>query len=78
MFKVKHNMAPAAITELFKPINHKYCTKSSSQNFYNPKTISKTTTFSISSRGPFLWNNFLNSNTKEIVLLSKFKNTVKK
>ena len=78
MFKVKHNMAPAAISELFKPIHHKYCTKSSSQNFYNPKTISKTTTFSISSRGPFLWNNFLNSNTKEIVLLSKFKNTVKK
>ena len=78
VYKVKHNMAPAAITEFFKLIHRKYCTKSSSQNFYNPKTISKTTSFSISSRGQFFWNNFLNSNTKEIVLLSKFKNTVKK
>ena len=50
-FKIKHKMAPAAITELFKPIHHKHFNKSSSQNFQNPKIISKTTNVSISNKG---------------------------
>ena len=39
IFKVKYNMAPEAITELFKPIHHKYCTKSSSQKLFQKQQL---------------------------------------
>ena len=56
MYKVKNNTTPKAITKLFHRIQNKYNTKSSTDNFSVPKTVSKTTNFAISNRGPTLWN----------------------
>ena len=78
MFKLKNNMAPKVFQNQFKSIQHKYPTKYSLQNFKQPKTISKMTKFSITSRGPELWNNFINNETKLITNISRFKKTIKK
>ena len=78
MFKLKNNMAPKVFQNQFKSIQHKYPTKYSLQNFKQPKTISKLTKFSITSRGPELWNNFINNETKLITNISRFKKTIKK
>ena len=78
MFKLKNNMAPKVFQNQFKSIQHKYPTKYSLQNFKQPKTISKLTKYSITSRGPELWNNFINNETKLITNISRFKKTIKK
>ena len=78
MFKLKNSMAPKVFQNQFKSIQHKYPTKYSLQNFKQPKTISKLTKFSITSRGPELWNNFINNETKLITNISRFKKTIKK
>ena len=43
IYKVKNNTTTKAITKLFHRIQNKYNTKSSTDNFSVPKTVSKTT-----------------------------------
>ena len=47
-------------------------------NFSVPKTVSKTTNFAISNRGPTLWNKLLSTTEKQIDSPSLFKATIKK
>ena len=76
-FKSKHKLAPNIFQEKFQSVQHKYPTKFSHDNFYIPKKSIATSKFAISHRGPFLWNNFLDSNTKQIISLAAFQTNVK-
>ena len=78
MYKVKNNTTPKVITKLFHRIQNKYNTKLSTDNFSLPKTVSKTTNFAISNRGPTLWNKLLSTTEKQIDSPSLFKATIKK
>ena len=77
MYKFNNQMAPSIFTTLFKKIEHKYPTRSSVNNFVLPKTFSKTTNFSITKRGSYLWNTLLDNATKSILSLDQFKTKVK-
>ena len=48
------------------------------QNFYLPKASIKTSNFRISYRGPYLWNNVPNVESKTLTSLHAFKNNIKK
>ena len=78
MYKIKNNLAPNIFKNNFQDISHKYPTRHSAHNFQQLKTISKTTSFSISNRGPFLWNNILEDHDKTILTFSLFKNQIKR
>ena len=60
-------MAPGYVKKLFKSIRNKYCTQSSYHNYQKRP---------ISSGRPFVWNHFLNSKTKDIFVLFKFKTNI--
>ena len=78
MYKVKHNLAPNIFIDDFTEVSHKYPTRFSAHNFYQPKIITKTTSYSILSRGPYLWNNnVLNKDFKTTPTLSLFKKQIK-
>lgn len=78
MYKIRNNLAPNILKSNFQHINHKYPTRHSAHNFQQPKTISKRTSFSISNRGPFLWNNILEDHEKTILQFSVFKHKSKR
>ena len=59
MYKSKHNLNPRVFDNTFTEIHHGYPTRFSRSNFKQPKIITKTTSFAISSRGPKIWNNYL-------------------
>ena len=77
MYKFNNKMTPTIFNTLFKKIEHAYPTRFSNNNFVQPKTFSKTTNFSISKRGPYLWNTLLDNDTKSILTLDHFKTKVK-
>ena len=63
MFKTKHQLVPLAFQNIFSKKINKYTLKSS--NLTIPlKKKSKLTQFSISYRGPHLWNTVLRNKTK--------------
>ena len=76
MLKVKLNLAPNVFSETFNEIKHKYPTNYSANNFLIPQKQLKVSKFSISVRGPKIWNNFLSNQTKSINSLSLFKTTI--
>ena len=56
MYKSKHNLNPRVSDNTFKEIHHGYPRRSSRSNFKQPKIITKTTSFAISSCGPtWIW-----------------------
>ena len=59
MYKSKHNLNPRVFDNMFTEIHHGYPTRLSRSNFKQPKIITKTTSFVISSCGPKIWNNYL-------------------
>ena len=65
MYKSKHNLKPRVFDNTFTEIYHGYPTRFSRSNFKLPKTITKTTSFAISSRGPKIWNNYLHEFEKK-------------
>ena len=69
MYKSLNNSSPKVFQNKFKIANHKYSTHHSQQNLVFPRFNLKTTRFSISYRGPYLWNRCLNSETKKITTL---------
>ncbi len=77
MYKVKHNLTPSIFKNQFKNILHKYPTRFSFDNFVQPKMVSKTTSYAIPNRGPYLWNNILDTHCKSANTLSEFKKRVK-
>ena len=71
MFKVKNNMAPNILNNNIKTISHKYSTKHSKINFNEPLKTTNYCKYAISSRGTYLWNNFL-------ISLAPFTASIKK
>ena len=59
MHKVSNNVAPLIFNDMFKKPSHKYPTNFSHNNFNLKKCSLNCTKYSISFRGPKLWNEFL-------------------
>ena len=66
MYESKHKLNPRVFDNTFTEI-HGYPTRFSRSNFIQPKTIPKTNSFAISSRGPKIWNNYLHGFEKKII-----------
>lgn len=64
MYKTNNNTIPNIFKPLFNKIQHKYMTKYSSNNFVQPKTIYESTKFSITIRGPNVWNKIISNDIK--------------
>lgn len=77
MYKIKNDSGPEAYKTKFKPISHSYPTAYSRENFSLPKKKTNFSKFSISYRGPYLWNNFLNQELKQENTFFAFKNKLK-
>ena len=71
MSKTKQNTTPAIFQQKFKTIDHKYPTKFSANNLLIPNQKLKSSRFSISARGPTIWNKFCDDGTKKITLRTK-------
>ena len=76
-FKIKHNLSPCIFQNKFVAVDHKYQTTRNKNNFLLPKNNTKLTDFAISYRGPYLWNNVLETSFKTIDTLPVFKKKVK-
>ena len=67
IYKSKHNLNPKVFDNTFIEIHQGYPTRFSKSNFKQPKIITKTTSFSISSSGPKIWNNYIHEFEKKII-----------
>ena len=74
--KVSNNVAPL-IFNMFKKPSHKCPPNFSHNNFSLQKCSLSSTKYSISFRGPKLWNEFLNSDEKQISSYNLFLRKVK-
>ena len=77
MHKIKYNLAAKIFNDHFEQMNHKYSTKFSENSFKQPKTILKSTGYSVLNRAPSLWNKSLDTKWKSIHSLSLFRQKVK-
>ena len=77
MHKIKNKNVPHIFLKLFDVPCHAYPTNFSLINFSVPRTFLKTTWFTISARGPLLWNNCLSKEEKEIDNFLLFKKRAK-
>ena len=77
MYKSKHNLNPRVFDSMLIEIYHGYPTRFSKSNFKQPKIITKTTSFTISSCGPKIWNNYLHEFEKTILSLLLFLHKLK-
>ena len=77
MFKIKTNTAPLVFRTKFKEIQHIYPTRFSKNSFVENQLVYSQTKFSVSSRGPRLWNNILDQHQKSIDHETIFKESVK-
>ena len=75
MYKSKHKLNRTVFDNTLTEIHHQYPTRFSRSNFKQPKIITKTTNFAISSRAPKIWNNYLlDFEKKNYLCLYFFKN----
>ena len=65
MYKSKHNLNPRVFDNTFTEVHRGHPRRVSRRNFKQPKTITKTTSFAISSRGAKIWNNYLHEFEKK-------------
>ena len=70
MYKSNHNLNPRVSDNTFTEIHHRYPTRFSRSNFKQPKTITKTTSFVISSCGAKIWNNYLHEFEKNYFFIN--------
>ena len=77
MFNVKNGLIPDAFQNKFDMISRDYSTKNSMCNFKEPRFNLKITKVAISSRGPRLWSETLDNNTKAFTSYSLFQATIK-
>ena len=81
MFKVRKGISPRVFIEEIKKINHRYPTRHSKDCFTLPKIKSSFGKFSMSYRGPYLWNSFVKQFPvlcNEKISLESFKGLTKK
>ena len=76
MHKTKIKMVPEIFQGQFSFVNHNYQTRFSKHNFKIPNP-SKTSKFSITLRGPKIFNSILENSEKTLNNLSKFKKLAK-
>ena len=76
MHKVRNNVAPIIFNDMFKKPSHKYPTNLSHNNFSLKKYSLESTKYSISFRGPKLWNEFLNTDEKLISSYNLFSRKI--
>ena len=77
MHRIKTNAAPIVFHNNFNGINHSYPTRFSNNRFVEKKVFLTQTKFAVSSRGPRLWNNLLNSQQRTMEREISFKNSIK-
>ena len=66
MHKFINNQIPSNFSDLIKRPDHKYPTNFSQSSFYLKKYSLSSTKYSISIRGPKLWNDVTNKEEKDI------------
>ena len=77
MYKVNPKTAPNIFLSRFQKPSHSYPTRFSELNYAQPTYYIKTSKFSISISGPYIWNSFLSSEEKQITTMHKFKTITK-
>ena len=74
MFKIKTNTAPCIFEEQFTEIQHQYSARFSKNSSVKSQLVYSQTKFSVSSRGPGLWNKLLDQQQKSLDGETCFKN----
>ena len=77
MYKLKSNLLPQVFNNQFERPSHNYSTRFSGNNYCMKNSRSKTASFSIIYRGPYLWNNILTEDIKNSQTLNIFKTKLK-
>ena len=77
MFKMKQDTAPVVFRNRVREISHPYPTRHSFNRFEEPKIQLNQTKFSVSSRGPRVWNKLLNNQQASIENELFFKKSIK-
>ena len=77
MHKFINNQIPSIFSDFIKRPNHKYPTNFSQSRFYLKRYSLNSTKYSISIRGPKLWNDVINKEEKDIQSYSLFQRTIK-
>ena len=70
MYESKHTLNSRVFDNTFTEIHHGYPARFSRSNFIQRKTITKTNSFAISSRGPKIWNNYLHEFEKKKIIFA--------
>ena len=77
MFKIKANTAPCIFENQFTEIQHQYSTTFSKNSFVKSQLVYTQTKFSVSSRGPRLWNKLLDQQQKSLDRKTSSKKSIK-
>ena len=77
MHRIKVGNIPEVFRETITKPNHKYTTTFSNLNYSIKKYSLKSTKYSVSYRGPTLWNTILDKRDKEIESHLLFKKKIK-
>ena len=77
MHRIKMGNIPESFHETIKKPNNNYTTMDFNLNYSIKKYSLKSTKYSVSYRGPTLWNTILDSTNKEIVSHLLFKKKIK-
>ena len=77
MHKFNNQETPRIFNDLIKKPVHKYPTNFSKSNFCLKNVSLNSTKYSISFRGPKLWNEILHKEEKELESLLLFQNIIK-
>ena len=77
MFKIKTNTAPCIIENQFMEIQHQHSNRFSKNGFVESQLVYSQTKFSVSSRGPRLWNKLLVQQQESLDHEICFKKSIK-
>ena len=77
IFKIKTNTAPCIFEKQFTGIQHQYSTRFSKNSFVESQLVYSQTKFSVSSRGPRLWNKLVDQQQKSLDRETCFKKSIK-
>ena len=77
MFRIKTNTAPCIFEKQYTEIQHRYSTRFSKNSFVESQLVYSQTKFSVSSRGPRLWNKLLDQQQKSLDRETCFKKSIK-
>ena len=77
MHKTKYGINPRIFVPKFREVDREYPTRFSQNSFYYKRSACKTNSFSITLRGPTIWNIFLSQHKKSIPHLLSFLKQIK-